>query len=143
MFTTISNIRRLLSYIPRNQKPDIYTRSGVYALTCHDRKRRYIDQTGRPLHIRYKEHAQDYKLNHKKSQFAKHLLEHNHSLDLIEESMSILHTTNKGKMLNTIEKFYIYKETDANNQLNDKSTVTPNIIFDTVIRNMAARGILY
>jgi hypothetical protein len=45
----------------------------------------------------------------------------------------IYFTTTKGKMLNTIEKFYIYRETRNNNQINDKCTVTPNIIFDTVI----------
>jgi hypothetical protein len=50
--------------------------------------------------------------------------------------MTILHTTKKGKMLNTIEKYYIYKEAHIDNQLNDRSTVTPNIIFDTILRNM-------
>jgi ABC-type microcin C transport system permease subunit YejE len=38
-------------------------------------------------------------------------------------------------MLNTIEKYYIHEETYYDNQLNDRATVTPNIIFDTVLRN--------
>jgi hypothetical protein len=50
----------------------------------------------------------------------KHLLEENHPLASLERTMSILHTTKKGKMLNTVEKFDIYKETNTNNQLNDK-----------------------
>jgi hypothetical protein len=47
--------------------------------------------------------------------------------------MSILHSTKKGKMLSTTEKFYIYKETNTGNQLNDKSTIAPNKIFDTIL----------
>jgi hypothetical protein len=59
-------------------------------------------------------------------QFPKHLLEENHPVDSTEKTMSILHFTKKGRMLNTVEKLYIYKETNTGNQLNDKSAVTPN-----------------
>jgi hypothetical protein len=38
-------------------------------------------------------------------------------------------------MLNTIERYYILEEAHHDNQLNDRATVTPNIIFDTIIRN--------
>jgi hypothetical protein len=38
----------------------------------------------------------------------------------MEDSMDIIHNTNKGKMLSTMEKNYIYKETRINNQMNDK-----------------------
>jgi hypothetical protein len=38
-------------------------------------------------------------------------------------------------MLNNIEKYYIHEETYYDNQLNDRATVTPNIIFDTVLGN--------
>jgi hypothetical protein len=38
-------------------------------------------------------------------------------------------------MLNTIQKYYIYEEAYIDNQLNDSSTVTPNIIFDTILCN--------
>ena len=31
-----------------------------------------------------------------------------------------------------MEKFYIYKETRINNQINDKRTVKPNVIFGTL-----------
>jgi hypothetical protein len=37
--------------------------------------------------------------------------------------------------MNTAEKFHIYKETRNNNQLNDKSTVAHNAIFETLLRN--------
>jgi hypothetical protein len=38
-------------------------------------------------------------------------------------------------MLNTIEKYYIHEETYYDNQLNDRATVTPNIIFNTILPN--------
>jgi hypothetical protein len=38
-------------------------------------------------------------------------------------------------MLNTLDMFYIYRETLNNNQLNDKNTVMPKTIFDVVIRH--------
>jgi hypothetical protein len=38
-------------------------------------------------------------------------------------------------MLNTIEKYYIHEEAYHNNQLDDRATVTPNIIFDTILCN--------
>jgi hypothetical protein len=47
--------------------------------------------------------------------------------------MEILHTTVKGPMLNTLEKFYIYREMIIDNQLNDKNTVAPNAIFDAIL----------
>jgi len=47
--------------------------------------------------------------------------------------MDVIHTTSKGKMLDTMEKFYIYKEARINNQINDKCTVKPNVVFETLI----------
>jgi hypothetical protein len=38
-------------------------------------------------------------------------------------------------MLNRMEKFYIYKETTKNNQLNDIGTAMPNTIRDTILRH--------
>jgi hypothetical protein len=84
---------------------------------------------------RFKEHQQDYKHNGGISLYAKHLSEHNHPFQSIENSMHILHTANKGRILNTIENFYIHRETVANNQLSNKMTIKPNIIFDAIIRH--------
>jgi uncharacterized protein YjiK len=41
-----------------------------------------------------------------KSNFAKYLPEDKHLFSSIENRMDILHNTLKGKMLNTMEKFY-------------------------------------
>jgi hypothetical protein len=37
--------------------------------------------------------------------------------------------------MDTMERFHIYKETHANNQINDKNTTKPNIIFETIVRD--------
>jgi hypothetical protein len=62
-------------------------------------------------------------------------LDNRYPLQLIHECMEILHTTVKGPMLNTLEKFYMYRETIIDNQLNDKNTVAPNAIFDAILRH--------
>jgi hypothetical protein len=48
--------------------------------------------------------------------------------------MDIINITSKGKIMETIKKYYIYKETKLNKQINDKRTVQPNIIFETLVR---------
>jgi hypothetical protein len=77
---------------------------------------------------------QEYNQNYRKSHFAKHLLELNHPQGTLQQTMTILHTIKKGRMLNTIQKYYIHEEA-YDNQLNDRATVTPNIIFDTILCN--------
>jgi hypothetical protein len=42
--------------------------------------------------------------------------------------------------MDTIEGFHIYKETKANNQINDRLTVRENAIFETIIQEDPYRG---
>ena len=42
--------------------------------------------------------------------------------------------------MDTREKFHIYKETKLDNQINDRNTVTRNILFDTIIKTKTGRG---
>jgi hypothetical protein len=142
-YTTKNNIWKLLAAAPHNCNPDLYERSGVYGLICQTCQRRCVGQTERPSRVRFKEHIQDYNQRTKKSYFAKHLLEHNHPLHPIEETMEIINTTGKGRMLNVIEKYYIYKVTAENNQLNDRLTATPNAIFDTLLCSMDTHSTPY
>jgi len=51
----------------------------------------------------------------------------------MEDIMEVVHTTKKGKKLNTLESFHIYKETKNGNQINDKMTNKENSIFETII----------
>ena len=41
---------------------------------------------------------------------------------------------NKGAYMDTIKKSYIYRETEMENQLNDKHTISPNKILETKLR---------
>jgi len=43
--------------------------------------------------------------------------------------------------MDAVDCFYIFRETKLNNQLNDKLTVTHNIIFETIVREDPHRGI--
>jgi hypothetical protein len=117
-----------------------YDTSGVYQLTCHDCNKRYVGQTG-TFHVRFKEHVREYRYKNNKSKFSNISWKINTLLNLMENIMEILHTTTTGRMLNTLEKFYIYKETKNNNQINDRLTVTPNIIFDTTLRKSNDRAL--
>jgi hypothetical protein len=48
--------------------------------------------------------------------------------------MHNIHITNKGKIMDTLEKFYIYRETKTQNQFNDdKSAVQNKAIFETIV----------
>jgi hypothetical protein len=49
--------------------------------------------------------------------------------------MQILQFQNKGAHLNTIEKFYTYKEFSENNHLNDEQNISPNKILDTILKS--------
>ena len=69
-----------------------------------------------------------------------HLIENNHSIGHIDDIMEILHITNKGRSMNTIEKYRIYKETKNCNQINDKNTVKPNKIYDVIIHGEADKA---
>ena len=53
--------------------------------------------------------------------------------------MKVIYMTNKGRLVDTIEKFYIYKEKHNNNQINDKNTVLSNIIFDVIVSEDTGR----
>jgi hypothetical protein len=54
--------------------------------------------------------------------------------------MEPTHFTAKGRMMIAIERFYIYQETKANNQINDRNTVQPNAIIETLVRMNSDRG---
>jgi hypothetical protein len=111
-----------------------YDKSGVYQLTCPDCKMTYTGQTGRPFKTRFKEHMRDFKHNNRRSTFTQHL-ENGHTIGKMEQIMKIIYIARKGRMLNTLESFYIYKETKAENQINDKLTAKRNEIFKTIIQH--------
>jgi len=52
-----------------------------------------------------------------------------HAIGPIENIMSTIHITNKARLMDTLEKYYIFCEAKIDNQINDKLAVRPNVIF--------------
>jgi len=111
-FTTNNTIGRILSHRPTHTKTrNQLHKSGVYRLTCSDCDLKYVGQTGRFFSIRFQERYRDFKYNNNKSKFAMHLLENHHSTGHTDNIIEVLYITKRGRTMDTIEKYYIYKET--------------------------------
>ena len=100
---------------------------------------KYVGQTERSFYTRFHEHFRDFKYANQKSKFAQNLLENNHSIGPIDNIMEVLHHTKKGKLMDTLERFHIYKVTHENIQINDKNKSRPNVIFDKIIQGETNR----
>ena len=105
---------------------------------CPTCNKKYIGQTERPFKIQFYEHFRDLKY---RNSFAQHLWETERSIGPMDDIMETVYITNNGQMMDTLEKFYIFRETKTNNQINDRLTVKSNIIFDTPVRNYPYRGL--
>jgi hypothetical protein len=111
---------------------DKYNLSGVYIMNCKDCPQKYVGQIGCTFRTRYKEHIRETKTNGNTSKYAQHILDKTHYYDNTEETMKILHVTKKGKMLDTLENYYIYKITKVGIQINDVATNTYNPIYECI-----------
>jgi hypothetical protein len=101
---------------------------------------KYTEQTGRPFKTSFQEHLRDFKYGNNRSNFAQHLLENKHAMGPMEDIMDVIHVTNKGEMMDTLERYYIYKGTVSSSQIKDKLTTKPNPIFEAVIHKDSCRG---
>jgi hypothetical protein len=81
----------------------------LYQLKCLDCPLKYIDQTGRAFHTRYKEHILAIKNNNGNSGYSNHILNTGHKYGPIAGTMDIVKTHKKGKHMNTLEKYHIQK----------------------------------
>jgi len=113
---------------------------GVYKLICSCNKF-YIGKTSRSFKIRYKEHISEikFKKSYPKSNFAKHVLECNHSIHFdIEKDLNILHDQ-KNKYINSVlEELLIYNEVKRNgfnNILNIQADFKNNDIYRYIFNN--------
>lgn len=91
-FTTKHNTNKLLTY-GNNDWQNKYEGGGVYQLTCLDCNKNYIGQTDRSFRTWFKVYVHDYQYGNQKSNYAKHLLDNQHTLHSMEDSMAVLHTT--------------------------------------------------
>jgi hypothetical protein len=102
---------------------------------------KYIGQRESPFKVRFLEHLRDFKYRNGKSRFAQHLIDNVHTMGQLENIMDTLRITRKGQMTDTLEKYYIFRETKLNNQINDKLKVKQNAIFVTIVRYDHHRGL--
>jgi hypothetical protein len=109
-FTTNNTIEKPLT-IKQETPQSKFDRSDIYQLTCPECKMKYTGQTGRPFKVRFQEHLRDYKCNTNKSKFAQHIIDNRHAIGTVEDMMEVVHVTKKGKLMDTLEGFHIYKET--------------------------------
>ena len=112
-YTTNYNLSKLPA-TRTDQNLDKYERNGVYQLECPSCNKKYIGQTG----VRFREHYNDYKYGQNKSKFVQHVIDEDHSFGPMNEIMEVSHVAKKRKMLDTLEKFYIYRETKHGNPIN-------------------------
>jgi hypothetical protein len=66
---------------------------------------KYVGQTRRHFYVRFQEHIRDYKYANNKSNFEQHLLDNSHYIGPIEGIIIVLYTTNKGRLLETLERY--------------------------------------
>jgi hypothetical protein len=102
---------------------------------------KYTGQTRRSFRTRFQEPLRDFRYGNGKSSFPLHPLEKGHDIGPMEDIMNTIHITDKGRLMDTLEKFYIFCETKLNNQINDKLAIKPNIIFDAIVQKDPHRWI--
>jgi hypothetical protein len=139
-FSTRNTLGRHLTR-KHNPPKGKFEQSGIYQLTCPTCDMKYTGQTGRSFKTRFREHQRVFKHGNGNSSFAQHVLDNRHDFGTMENIMNPIHIIEKGRLMDTIEKYSIFCETKLCNQINDKLTVKPNVIFETVIREDPHRGI--
>jgi hypothetical protein len=121
------------NHLREKRQNNIYERSGIYQLKCGGCHKKYVGQAGRNFQKRYKEHIQSIRTNNSNSRFAQHILETQHPYGPLEDIMEVLRLDRKGQLMNTWERFHIYKLSKEGIQLNDTYADTHNPIFRLLI----------
>jgi hypothetical protein len=101
-------------------------------MKCLDCPLKYIGQIGRTFHSSYKEHIQAIRNNNSNSGYSSHILNTGHADGTITDTVDIVKTHKKGKHLNTLEKYHIYRISKSNLHMNDTNIDTHNPVFKTL-----------
>ena len=72
---------------------------------------KYTGQTERSSRTRFQEHLRDFRYGNGKSSSALHLLENGQDIGLMEDIMNTIYITGKGRLMDALEKIYIFRET--------------------------------
>jgi hypothetical protein len=104
----------------------------MHQMKCLNCPLRYVGQTGRTFKIRYKEQIQAIRNNNSNSGYSSHILNTGHTYGTITDTMDIIRKGKKGRHLNTLEKYHIYKVSKTNIHLNDTHNEAHNLIFQVM-----------
>jgi hypothetical protein len=80
---------------------------------------KYIGQAGKTFNIRYKEPIHDIRSNNSNSRYSNHILNTRHTYETMTDTVDIITTGRKGKHLNTLERYHLYKIRRENLHMND------------------------
>ena len=138
-YTTNNNLGKLLTR-RTDQHLEKYDANGICQLECPTCNKEYIGQTGRQFRTRFHKHY-DYKYANNRSKFTQHVIEEGHNFGSMNEIMEADHIARKRRMLDTLEKFYTYRETKLGNQSNNKLTIQSNLIFEVPVQHTTRRGL--
>jgi hypothetical protein len=100
-------------------------------LKCTDCPLQYIGQTGRSFEVRFKEHIRDIRNNKSTSGYVQHILDTGHAYGKMND-MDIMKIQEKGKHLNTLEKYHMYKLCKQGIQLSNNCAESHNPIFKEI-----------
>jgi hypothetical protein len=119
---------------PVNFKTDTekYEACGVYNIKCRSCHGTYIGQTGRSFKTRFKEHVSDIVNNRSKTGYSHHILSKGHERAHDINELEILEIQQKGSILNTLEKFHIFKSRKERTLLNEIQSDVHNPIFAVI-----------
>ena len=133
-FNTNNNIGNKILY--KNTVKDISEKSGIYKMICSDCDNLYIGQTGRKFYKRYIEHLPKNDIFKCTSNFALHLMNHNHSDNInFKDNCIPIHVCSKGRIMDALEEIEIYKQIkeDPKILLNDKLNFKSHCLYDTAL----------
>lgn len=133
-FKTSNKLSSLIKRKNHNTQRKNEEKTGVYKLKCSECPKYYIGQTARSFAQRFKEHLPK-KSKEQKSAFASHLIDENHSYEAFDKNLQVINVCKKGKLLNCLEEFNIYKaiKEDKDNVLNEQTSFQSNIIYDRAV----------
>lgn len=128
---------KLLDLIRTKRNTQLTEKTGIYKITCSDCECFYVGQTGRGFKKRYVEHLPK-RNSVGTSCFARHLVNEGHSYKDFESNLEPLHLCRKGKYMNTLEEYEIYRayhDTETRKYLlNEQLQFRANPLYETAIQ---------
>ena len=82
--------------------------SGLYKLKCKTCNNSYVDQTGRSVGIRHREHIRCIKTSNPISAYALHILNNKREYGNADRTIQLIRPCNKGNKMKCWESFYIH-----------------------------------